>query len=257
MRSRRNYCKSPTANLKVDAGFFSKLALLPSVYGARKNPGGETLQQILPAPMYARWQVLKQQYIGDDSGIEYWRPILAALKLYQKALDRANLTNKTDIDDTLVKLAKRHDLRITPVKYELVIEHPREVVDTIKQTNLHDVSCFNQTMTTVEHDMGALTERANAWSTGDIEALQNYALNSRYQSCVFAVVNADFAQQLGLHDLPQRIKDAWLATAEAAMSRNAQTFAVVQMEQMLGPDGFLAALKARGYTVQSPEELDE
>jgi uncharacterized protein YbaP (TraB family) len=246
----------PTAELKVQAGFFSELALLPSVYSARKNPGGQSLQQVLPPEIYANWEAVKPQYFGDDRGIEYWRPILVAMKLYQKALDKAGLTNSSDVVHTVEKLARKHDVTSTPVKFQLVIEHPRDAVEMIKQTSLHDISCFNQTLNTVQNDMGALTQRANAWSTGDIQALRGFALNNRYESCVIAVVNADFAQQLGLHDLPERMKDTWIAAAQSAMAQNAQTFAVLPMNLILSPDGFIAELKAKGYTVQSPDELD-
>jgi len=249
--------ESPSAELKVDAGFFSKLALLPSVYSARKNPNGENLQQILPPDMFARWETIKQPYFGNDKGIEYWRPILVALKLYQKALDKAGLTNANDVTNTVKKLADKHDVKRTAVKYQLVVEHPRDALETIKQTNLHDVSCFNQTLDAVQRDMGALAARANAWSTGDIGALRSFALSDRHESCVVAVVNADFAQQLGLDDLPQRMEDVWLTAAQSALARNTQTFAVLPMEQVLSPDGFLAHLKAKGYTVQSPDELEQ
>lgn len=249
--------ESPTAELKVDAGFFSKLALLPSVYGARKNPGGEDLQQILPPDMYARWEVVKQQYFGNDTSIEYWRPILVAWKLYQKALNKAGLTSASGVTDAVQKLADKHDVKRTPVKYQLVVEHPRDALDTIKQTNLHDISCFNQTLSIVEHDMDLLTVRANAWSTGDIDTLRNISVNDRHESCLIAVLNADVAEQLGLHDLPQRMEAAWQQAAQAALARNAQTFAVLPMREVLSPDGYLAHLKAEGYTVQSPEDLDQ
>ena len=248
--------ESPSAEVKVDAGFFSKLLLLPSVYSARKNPDGATLQQILPAQMYERWEIVKQQYFGNDRGVEYWRPIVVAVKLYQKALDRAGLTNANDINKAVFKLAGQHDVKRIPVKYKLVVEHPREALDTIKQTNLHDISCFNQTLNTVQDDMGNLAARANAWSTGDIQALRGFAINDRHESCIIAVVNADFAEPLGLHDLPQRIEQAWLDAAESALIRNTQTFAVLPMDQVLSPDGFLAKLKAKGYSVQSPDELN-
>jgi TraB/PrgY/gumN family len=246
----------PSAELKVDAGFFAKVALLPSVYGARKNPGGENLQQILPPEMFARWEVLKQFYFGDDHGIEYWRPILVAWKLYQKALDKAGLTNANDVAAMARKLADKHDVKRVPVKYRLEVEHPREALDTIKQTNLHDISCFNQTLNIVEHDMGQLTARANAWSTGDIDSLRNLTVGDRHESCLIAVINADVAQQLGLSDLPQHMEAMWQQAAIAAMARNTQTFAILPMREVLSPDGYLAHLKAMGYTVQSPEDLD-
>lgn len=248
--------EAPTAELKVDAGFFSKLALLPSVYSARKNPGGVSLQQILPVEMYARWEVLKQHYFGRSRRIEYWRPILVAVKLYRKALDQAGLTDKDDIDKAVLKMADHHNVKRIPVKYQWVVEHPREALDTIRQTNLHDLSCFNQTLDIVQNGMAALTERANAWSTGDIEALRSFTVSGRQQSCLIAVFNADFAQQLGVHDLPQRMEATWLAAAQAALARNRQTFAVLPMEQVLSSAGYLSDLKAHGYTVQSPEELD-
>jgi uncharacterized protein YbaP (TraB family) len=245
--------EAPSAELKVDAGFFGKLALLPSVYSARKNPGGATLQQILPPQIYARWEAIKPYYFGDDRSVESWRPIVVALKLYQKALDKSGLTAKNDINKAVLKLADKHGVKRVPVKYKLVVEHPREALDTIKQTNLHDVSCFNQTLETVQNDMESLTARANAWSTGDVQTLRGFAVNERYRSCLVAVVNADFAEQLGLHDLPGRMERAWLQAAEAALANNTQTFAVLPMEQILAPDGYLAHLQAQGYTVEAPE----
>jgi hypothetical protein len=67
------------------------------------------------------------------------------------------------------------------------------------------------------------------------------------------VLNADFAEPLGLHDLPGRMAQAWLQAAEAALATNAQTFAVLPMEQVLASDGYLAQLRAMGYAVQAPE----
>jgi uncharacterized protein YbaP (TraB family) len=247
----------PGAEVKADVGFFGKLLLLPSAYSARKNPDGASLQQILPTDMYARWEVLKQQYFGSDRSVEYWRPIYAALKLYQKALDKAGLTNANNVSKTVQGMADAHHIRRVPVKYRLVIEHPRDALQAIKQTNLHDISCFNQTLNVVQNEMGALTERANAWSTGDVEALQRYTLGDRHESCVVAVLNADFAEQLGLHDLPQHVEDMWMSAAQDALAHNAQTFAVLPMDEVLSQDGYLAKLKAKGYTVQSPEEQDQ
>ena len=247
----------PRADVKANVGFFGKLMLLPSAYSARKNPDGASLQQILPQDMYARWEVLKQQYFGHDNGVEYWRPIFVALKLYKKALDKAGLTNANDVSKTVQGMADAHGVKRVPLKYQFMIDNPREALQSIKQTNLHDISCFNQTLNLVQNEMGALTERANAWSTGDIQALQRFALDDRYESCADAVLNAGFAQQLGLRDLPQHIEDMWSKAAQDALARNAQTFAVLPMNDVLAPDGYLAHLKAKGYTVQSPDELDQ
>jgi hypothetical protein len=66
------------------------------------------------------------------------------------------------------------------------------------------------------------------------------------------VVNSSLAQARGLADLPERATAAWLEAADATLARNASTLAVLSLERILAPDGYLAQLKARGYVVQEP-----
>jgi hypothetical protein len=90
-----------SVQVKIDIGFFRGLLLLPSVLGARKNPEGKELQDVLPPDVYARWVALKRKYIGNDSGIEKFRPIFAAQRLYSKAIDRVGMTWKDESDAEL------------------------------------------------------------------------------------------------------------------------------------------------------------
>ncbi|MEO5962595.1 MAG: TraB/GumN family protein, partial [Thermomonas sp.] len=60
--------RPPMVSFDVKAGFFKKLTLLPSMLGARKNPDGRTLEQVVSPQSYARWKVLKARYIGKDGG---------------------------------------------------------------------------------------------------------------------------------------------------------------------------------------------
>ncbi|HEV7778254.1 MAG TPA: TraB/GumN family protein, partial [Luteibacter sp.] len=50
---------SPTFSLKPNTNFFGKLFLLPSLIGVRNDPDDKTLQQVVPADVYARWLVVK------------------------------------------------------------------------------------------------------------------------------------------------------------------------------------------------------
>lgn len=245
---------SPTIKPKVDVSFFGKLFLLPSAYSARKNDNGATLQQVLPAPLYARWLVLKQKYIGKDNGIERWRPIFAAQQLYRKAIKANDLSNSGGVRANIDALAKKYGVTETPTTYEVVIEHPHDAIKTFKSSGIDDVGCFSRTLDSIEHDMPAITARANAWATGDLQALRTLPDSNRFGTCVDAITGADFARKLGFADAPARLEAVWLNAARTALDKNRQTFAMLPMEQLLAADGYLARLKAQGYQVEPPEE---
>lgn len=247
----------PSVALKPKTNFFGKLFLLPSLIGARKNPDGQTLQQVVPAPDYARWQVLKQQYIGSDSSVEGWRPIFAAVELYDKAVKRHGLTPSGGVKDTVRDLAKKHGVKFITARYTVMVDEPRTAVKTFKSSPMDDRECFGRTLDTVERDMGRITERANAWATGDIEMLRGLPMNDQREACISAITEAGFAKQLGFNDVRQKAQAVWVDAAQQALDANAQTFAMLPMEDVLSPKGLIAQLKAKGYQVEAPDGGDD
>lgn len=246
----------PTAELKMQGGIFNHLSLPSTSYDSRRNPDGASLQQVLPPEMFTRWQTLKQQYFGNSRGMDDWRPMAVTVKLREKAMSNAGLTDTSDVVDTVTRLARKHDVRLVPVKYQMLVGSRIDAAETQRQITDRDINCLDQTMQSIERDLDTLTTRANAWATGDTATLRQLAPGSRYDSCIVPVANADFAQQLDLHDLPERMEGAWLTAAQSALARNSQTFALLPMEQMLSPDGLVGKLKAQGYLVQAPDELE-
>lgn len=247
---------SPTLQLKANVGFLGKLFLLPSAYSARKNDDDETLQQVLPPPVYARWRVLKQKYIGNDRGIERWRPIFAAQELYKKAIQANGLSKTGGVQTTINTLVTRSGVKQVSTDYQVVIEHPGAAIKAFKSSAPRDTTCFIRTLDSVEQDMPAMKARANAWATGDLQALRELPDSERRDACVSAITSAGFAHTLGLDDVPAKQQAVWLAAARAALASNAQTFAMLPMDELLKPDGYLASLKADGYQVESPEDQD-
>ncbi|WP_430390284.1 TraB/GumN family protein [Dyella sp. 20L07] len=244
--------EAPSAHLKMPSSLFSRLALQPS---ARLNPGGATLQRLLPAEMYTRWAALKHQYLGDDDALEFMRPIVVAEQLYEKALAANGLTNDTDVADMVEKLAHRHGTRVIGVRYELFITHTPAVTNTADQEQQQGIACLDETMRLVEQDLPKLTQRANAWATGDTKTLQGLMEQTHYEPCVVAAINGDFEHQLDIPDLPARIETTWLTAAQDALTRNKRTVAILSMEQVMAPDGYIAKLKSLGYIVRPPEDL--
>ena len=247
----------PKVELKADIGFFGKLFLLPSAYGARKNPDDKTLDQVMDASTYARWLVLKKKYIGDDRGIERWRPLFAAEELYKKALRANGLSKDGGVQGTVVALAKQDGVPVTPVQYRVEIRHPRDALKAFKAAAPSDMECFDRTLDAIEHDLPVMTARANAWATGDLAALRAQPDSHRRDACVNAITRAGFARQLGLSDIPVQVEATWLAVARAALAKNDTSFALLPMDELLSPTGYLAALKAQGYAVEVPPGLDD
>lgn len=242
----------PAVQLKARVGFFGKLFLLPAALGARRNADGLTLQQVLPAPVYARWERLKQQYIGRDHGIERWRPVFAARELHHKAL-KAHGLSRGGIEAGVDAMAKRFGVIEVPVTYQVTIEHPRDAIRAFKNDAPHDTTCFIRMLDNVEHDLPAMTARANAWASGDLQTLRKLPDSAWRDACVSALANAGFAHQLGIDDVPAKLRASWLAAAQAAMRRNRETFALLPIDELLKPDGYLAALQLAGYRVEAPE----
>jgi uncharacterized protein YbaP (TraB family) len=245
--------EAPSAHLKMPPSLFSRLALQPA---ARLNPGGATLQRLLPPGMFTRWEALKHQYLGNDDALEFMRPIVVAQQLYEKSLEASGLTDETDVAGMVEKLAHKHGTRVIGVRYELVISHAPPVTQTADQNQQQGIACLDETMGMVEHDLPKLTQRANAWATGDMKTLQGLMQQTHYEPCVVAAINGDFEHQLNVPDLPQRIETTWITAAQDALTRNKRTVAILSMEQVMAPDGYIAKLKALGYVVRPPEDLE-
>ena len=65
---------------------------------------------------------------------------------------------------------------------------------------------------------------------------------------------AGIGQKLGFRDAFRQSEAKWFAAVDAALDKNTVTFAVLDIGQMVGPNGYLAKLKAKGYTVLAPDE---
>ena len=241
----------PSLQVNADVGFFSGMALLPAAMRARRNPGDARLEDILSAEQYARWAGLKDRYLGWEWGIERWRPMFAAEKLFHAALDKHGM--ERDVVEAVVTRAARDAGRdVTPVVLKLTIDEPRELLRDMSRSDLDDVACLDRTMAAIERRMPVLAARANAWATGDTGALAQLPVADAESDCLMALFDSAFVQRQDVGDIPQRVEDTWLAAAEDALAEHDTGFAVLSMDQLLAEDGYLSALAARGYRVEAP-----
>ena len=248
--------EAPGVKLKVDTNWFGKLFLLPSVYRAQRNPDGKTLQDVLPPALYVRWEATKQQYFGDERGIERYRPIIAASKLMKKAMRANGLRGDGEVTDAVAALAKQHGVKLVKPDTTLEIREPRQAVRAFAASGPDGIACLGFVLDVVARELPDFRARANAWATGDVASLRKMPESAYRETCQSAITGAGFAKSLGIDNLPARVEAAWLAAADAALAANAQSFAVLPMHDLLEPQGYLAALQARGDTVTAPDAED-
>lgn len=245
----------PSLEVGSDIGLFGQLALLPSLVGVRNNPDDKRLAEVVPADLYARWEPLKRRYLGRGNKVERWRPMFAAMELYRAAVRKNGMTVGSDaVDQQLRQLAKQAHLEWTPVAVKITIKEPRAVIKDFKKSELDDIECFAATIDRLETDLETMKQRANAWASGDLEALRALPYVDQSRACFAAMQRVQVLHDAG--DITARARELWLAEVDKALAAHATGFAVLPMETIVSADGYLQALRARGYRVSAPDEQD-
>ena len=240
--------------ISIGVGFFRSLTLIPTMIGLEKNPDGARLQDVLPADVYGRWQVLKGKYIGADDGIERVRPFFAADRLLQAGLQKNGLARNGAVNDRIVKIAKQNKVKLTSTVLGIQLEEPRRVLNEFKKMQMEDLTCFTKTLERLDDDIDTMRVRANAWANGNIAEIARVDYAERDEACGDALWNSPLAKKTpGLQNIRERERAGWLTAAEKSLANNTSTFAMLRMKDIGGPNGYLAALQAKGYTVESPK----
>lgn len=252
IRNSQEYLAPPGASAKP--GFFKSITLLPSLIGVRKNPDGARLRDVMPAEDYARWSVLKAKYLPGNDDVERERPIFAADVLARAARQQAGLSNDHLVRERMLDLIKQHKLKHTVSTFEIPMDNARTVLKNFKKSTFGDAACLAQTMSTLESDIAAASDRANAWAKGDMDELRKLDFSTRKEACFGAVMNsAVFDAEPEYRNMMVHARAKWLVSAENALAANASTFAMLPIGDIIDPKGVIAALAARGYQVEQPD----
>ena len=94
------------------------------------------------------------------------------------------------------------------------------------------------TLTELDTEMGNVAKIAQAWKQGDAPTIEQIVLQ-------------DLKQEPQMYErlLVERNRN-WLPKLEALFSRPGRAFVVVGAAHLVGPDGLIALLKAKGYQVE-------
>ncbi|MGB6605264.1 MAG: TraB/GumN family protein, partial [Steroidobacteraceae bacterium] len=230
----------------IGANPFTALRVYIEWRRLQKPPDHLPLQKTVPPALYARVEALEARYDPHDSALEKLRPMLAAERLTTRVLDANGLAVHNEVQATVLKLARRQGVRVRQDK--LRIEDPVKVLKDVGTAPMPgEIACLDAVVTRLETDLGPMRERASAWALGDVERLRQLPHTDERSACVAAVSTSD-----RVRSLIQRAQDDWLLAVEDSLAHNRGTLAVQSMDRLLGGNGALAALKARGYTVEGP-----
>lgn len=233
---------------------FNMLTALPFLIGARKNVNGESLQEVVPADVYARWTVLKAKYIGDDQGIESMRPMFAAEQLFTTATSKSGLATGAAVEKRIYAIAKEHKLKLTATGIAIPLENPRGALKDFKKSSIDDLACFSKTIDRLETDLDGMRVRANAWAIGDVPKMRALTYPDQAEACHAAMTSSAWVKGLkGGEDLDARAKATWLAAVEKALANNRSSFAMLPVSKAINANGYLSDLKAKGYVVEEPD----
>jgi uncharacterized protein YbaP (TraB family) len=212
----------------------------------QKSPDHERLAQVLPAPLYARFEALKARYAPHDEDIEKVRPMIAAERLLEATLDASGLTYRNEVQQTVLHLARRVGVRIHQDK--LKVEQP---VETLKDVGAvpreAEISCLDSVVSRLETDLEPMQARARAWALGDVETLRKLSHTDDRSACLTALSNS-----ARVKDLIDRTVGDWITSVEDSLAQNRSTLAVQTMDRLLGEDGALATLRKKGYKIEGP-----
>jgi len=233
-------------DVSADANLFAKLGLYLQWRRLQKNPDKQTLQQVLPADLYARFAVLKQRYARDDDDLERLRPIMAAAKLYQAGIKSIGLTARRVVGNAIEKQAKRRGIK--PQTIAIKVANPRELLDSLSKVSTDaEIRCLAATVLRLEFDLSVLRERANAWALGDIATLQSMVDSDNRVACWDVITSVP-----RIKELAAAAEREWMSAAEVSLQQHQTSLALRSIRELLATDGVLAQFRARGYEVIGP-----
>jgi len=216
---------------------------------AEKLPEGKSLRDFIAPELYARVQKTAEMFGAPD--LDRLQPLWATNRLVSSAMAKLDL-NGFSARFPALELGENRGIKTTNFSAP---EFPFE--DRLKLWQAPSTVVCLESAVNVLEDGGAGAKRlSNAWAVGDIAALRTLVPSFSFSRDGFRRGACAAAMRGGEKELreynAERLQ-GWLTEAERCLGQNRSTMAVVLMSDLFDSDGYLAALRARGYEVVEPD----
>jgi hypothetical protein len=223
-----------------------------------RNPDDATLDEVVPAELYARYAALRTRYFPRETDAEPLRPVFAGPRLADRILPEEGLESGQAITRQLDRLMRRHrHLEKTTIEVEMdltgsfrsLANRGEALVASLSREQ--ELRCFEEQIRRMESELGAMKSRANAWAQGSIDDFRGIPLPGDDDDACLLLL-AESSEFETIEQLRDELDRRWLAAADRALATNTSTLAILEIVELLREDGLLAELRARGYEVFEP-----
>ncbi len=244
------YIKKPEQKIPLNPFTLYKALRLASQLA--NNADGRSLEEVLPDDLYMRFSVLEEQY--PIRKVDNMRPYFAADAIHSNAVRSNGMTNDPGVEEKIARLVRRNRaIKKTAIQfgpevldYALLKEEGDRLMNGL--SNTVEIDCLKVSLESIETDLDGLKSRANAWALGYVDELRYYQdYPDQKGICMQVWTGVD-----DINDLIRQSNTQWLTAAELALSNNETTFAVLEIEQLIRPDGVLEELHRKGYEIREP-----
>jgi hypothetical protein len=224
----------------------------------QRSPDGSTLEESLTPDVYARFSALQASYFPRNDELDELRPVFAAGRMTVLIREEEGLVEHGEILDTIRKHARRNrDMKLTDIavgvdlkgSFRELAGRAEAMLDSL--TPEQEQACFEQRLRHMEEDLEHIKSRANTWAQGYVDEFRNIPLVGEEGSACLQMIMASSEQDL-LVDTNARLDQMWLDAAQAALTSNTSTFAVLDINDLLRADGPMSKLRAMGYAITEP-----
>ncbi len=197
------------------------------------QPSSTPIDKVLSASTLALLQKKATDLNLPIDALKQFKPWMIALTIEAMQWQKAGFDPQYGLDMHFYEQAKKDNKAVQgleTVEYQLARfdEMPPELQDHLLSETLKEMDTEQQSM----------TKLIEAWRTGDAPAVERIVLKDLQSE-----------PQLYQRLLVERNKN-WMPKLEALFARRSRALVVVGAAHLVGPDGLIAMLKAKGYKVE-------
>lgn len=236
----------PGVTVEHDGGVFRSLILWPAIRKLKFLSGRRTLRDELTEEEYTRLSDLKILYGLHDASIERMRPMYAAWKIHDAALQFSGARAGEPLSRAIDRMARDHGIPMINARFPMLVRGARETIQNFHIDSVKDRKCFSDATSSLRPWLDNLDELGHAWAEGDIESGALLHAPPSPSRCWARLTNDAIATTMNI-DLDIQRRTHWVAVLRSTTSRHSTVFTTLPLDDLLHSRGMAAVLVDEGY----------